>query len=129
GLTAEVLPEHRRALIALCLAWVARDVDAACARIAEVGFHGAPPRDPERLHAEVADLLHRYGDIALGEIQIGRLLLDALGLVRRQWDDFDPAFTMVALAIAVVEGVARQLAPDLHLLQEALPILRRNVAP
>lgn len=124
GLTAEVSPEHRQALIGLCLAWVQRDVDAACARIAEVGFHGQQPRDPERLRRDVVQLLERYGDVALGEIQVGRLLLDALSLVRRQWADFDPAFTMVAISIAVVEGVARQLAPDLRLMQEALPILQ-----
>ncbi len=124
GLTAEVTPEHRQALIGLCLAWVQRDVDAACARIAEVGFHGQEPRDRERLRRDVVELLERYGDVALGEIQVGRLLLDALSLVRRQWADFDPSFTMVALSIAVVEGVARQLAPDLRLMQEALPILQ-----
>ena len=36
--------------------------------------------------------------------------------------------SMVALSIAVVEGVARQLAPELRLMQEALPLLSRLAA-
>lgn len=128
GLVAELPASHRRALVRLCLAWVARDVTTICEQIGEVAFHGEKPGDPERLEQEVKALLARYGDIALGEIQVGRLLLDLLGLVRRQWAGFDPSLTMVALSIAVVEGVARQLAPDLRLMQEALPHFQRLAA-
>lgn len=128
GLVAEVSPEQRRALVALCLAWATRDVDAICQHMAGVAFHGESPRDPERLHAAVEALLERYGDIVLADIQVGHLLLDLLRLVRRQWADFDPSFTMVALSIAVVEGVARQLAPEMRLMQEALPLLQRIAA-
>jgi ubiquinone biosynthesis protein len=128
GLVASLTPDQRNTLKRLCFAWVARDARAVANGIGELVFHGQPPRDPERLREAIEEMMARYGDIVLAEIQVGRLLLDLLLLVRRQWPRFDPAFTMVALAIAVVEGVARQLAPELRLMQEAMSILSPQAA-
>lgn len=128
GLVATLTAEQRAILKRLCFAWVARDARAVSNGIGELVFHGQPARDPERLQRAIQQMMDRYGDIVLAEIQVGQLLLDLLLLVRRQWPCFDPAFTMVALAIAVVEGVARQLAPDLRLMQEAMAVLSSGPA-
>ncbi|MBW2733813.1 MAG: AarF/ABC1/UbiB kinase family protein, partial [Deltaproteobacteria bacterium] len=128
GLVAEVSPEQRKALVRLCLAWATRDADAICRHIGQVAFHGETPMNPNALRDDINALLEHYGDIILADIQVGQLLLDLLRLVRRQWVSFDPSFTMVALSIAVVEGVARQLAPEMRLMQEALPFLQRIAA-
>lgn len=128
GVVAELTKRHRRGLVNLCLCWVAGDPRSVCHAIAETGFGGRPPADPERLIHDVERLMARYGHAALAEIEVGRLLLDVLRLVRGQWVRIDPAFTMLAVAIAVVEGVGRQLAPELKLMEEALPFFQREVS-
>ena len=129
GLTAEVSSAQQSSLRRLCLAWARRDTGTICDELGELAFKGQPPRDAARLHLDVSKLLDHYGDLVLGEIQIGRLLIDLLLLVRRQWPALDPTFTMVAVSIAVVEGVARQLAPELRLMQEAVPFLTEIAVP
>lgn len=126
GLVVRLTPRHTKALTSLCLAWAARDVGAICQALPTAAFYDEPPAEPRRLRAQVEALLARYGDVALGQIQIGALLLDLLRLVRQQWTRLDPAFSLVAVSIAVVEGVGRQLAPELRLMAEALPFLQRQ---
>ena len=49
------------------------------------------------------------------------MLLDMLGILRRHRMRVDPSFTIVNIAIAVTEGIGKQLDPELDLMQEALP--------
>jgi len=47
------------------------------------------------------------------------VLLELLGLMRRHQLKVQPALTMVIVAMGIVEGVGRQLAPGLDLMGEA----------
>jgi ubiquinone biosynthesis protein len=129
GLVAQLSKRHRSALRQLCLAWIARDVAGVCSALPAAAFFEQPPSQPRRLHQQVESLLTRYGDVTLSEIPIGRLLLDLLRLVRGQWPRVDPAYSMVAVSIAVVEGVGRQLSPEMRLMAQAMPFFQRHDSP
>jgi predicted unusual protein kinase regulating ubiquinone biosynthesis (AarF/ABC1/UbiB family) len=57
----------------------------------------------------------------MGEVQVGKVLFDMLGILRRHRVRVNPTFTIVNIAIAVTEGIGKQLDPELDLMAEALP--------
>jgi predicted unusual protein kinase regulating ubiquinone biosynthesis (AarF/ABC1/UbiB family) len=52
---------------------------------------------------------------------MGKVLLDLLVLLRRYRIRVNPTFTIVNIAIAVTEGIGKQLDPELDLMEEAVP--------
>ncbi|HET6283702.1 MAG TPA: AarF/UbiB family protein [Polyangia bacterium] len=138
GLVGELDDPHRRGFARFFVAWAQRDGDtmarlmyemsdtARAARAAAAS--GAPgdsqPTNPEafeRYRAAVIEFVGRYWGQRLGEVQVGKVLLDMLGILRRHRVRVNPTFTIVNIAIAVTEGIGKQLDPDLDLMAEALP--------
>ena len=59
----------------------------------------------------------------LGEIDIGTVLRNVLNLVRENQVQVDSSFTTLVLSIVLLEGLGRQLNPDLDIFKAALPML------
>ncbi|KIV89542.1 hypothetical protein PV10_06935 [Exophiala mesophila] len=62
---------------------------------------------------------------ALGNIKIGDVLSDVLGMVRTHHVRMEGDFVNVVLSILLLEGIGRTLNPDLDLFKSSLPILRQ----
>ncbi|KAF2735082.1 ABC1 family protein-like protein [Polyplosphaeria fusca] len=62
---------------------------------------------------------------ALGNIKIGDILNEVLCMVRNHHVRLEGDFVNVVLSILLLEGIGRNLNPDLDLFAGALPILRR----
>jgi ubiquinone biosynthesis protein len=132
GLVGELDEPHRRAFARFFSAWAQRDGDTM-ARIMyeDLAPEGdGPPRskaaaDPDeafqRYRAAIIEFVGRYWGQRLGEVQVGKVLLDLLGILRRHRVRVNPSFTIVNIAIAVTEGIGKQLDPELDLMREALP--------
>jgi predicted unusual protein kinase regulating ubiquinone biosynthesis (AarF/ABC1/UbiB family) len=75
----------------------------------------------ERFRAALAQLIAHTSVHRMAEVHPGKVLIEMLGLLRRHRVRMAPAFTIVNIAIAVTEGIGRQLDPDLDLMAEALP--------
>jgi aarF domain-containing kinase len=61
----------------------------------------------------------------LDKVQIGSILERVMYLVHRHHILLDPAFTSMLTAIVVLEGVGRQLTPDLDIFKTSLPIIAK----
>ena len=62
---------------------------------------------------------------SLGQIKISDLLTEVLGAVRRHHVKMEGDFINTVISILLLEGIGRQLDPDLDLFASALPILRQ----
>ncbi|KAK5056222.1 hypothetical protein LTR84_012775 [Exophiala bonariae] len=62
---------------------------------------------------------------ALGNIKIGDILSQVLGMVRSHHVRMEGDFVNVVISILLLEGIGRSLNPELDLFQSALPILRQ----
>ncbi|GMM34172.1 Cqd1 protein [Saccharomycopsis crataegensis] len=84
-------------------------------------------KDPEIFALKVQRLVDTVKDRAftLGNISIGDLLDKMLGMVRYHHVKMEPDFVNVVVAILLLEGIGRQLDPELDLFASAIPILRR----
>jgi ubiquinone biosynthesis protein len=149
GLVGELDEPHRKGFSRLFAAWAQRDGDGMARIINELSLNAEPSKgsappaagsggaaasaqrvgsdkvaDPERferLRAAVIEFVGRYWGQRLGDVQVGRVLLDLLAIMRRHRVRVNASFTIVNIAIAVTEGIGKQLDPELDLMHEALP--------
>jgi ubiquinone biosynthesis protein len=127
GLVGELDDPHRRGFARFFAAWAQRDGDTMARLMYEMSesarVDGMPanPEAFERYRAAVIEFVGRYWGQRLGEVQVGKVLLDMLGILRRHRVRVNPTFTIVNIAIAVTEGIGKQLDPELDLMAEALP--------
>ena len=148
GLVGELDEPHRKGFSRLFAAWAQRDGDGMARVIHHLSSHAEPSKgsappaagfggeaasvqragtDPtsaerfERLRAAIIEFVGRYWGQRLGDVQVGRVLLDLLAIMRRHRVRVNASFTIVNIAIAVTEGIGKQLDPELDLMQEALP--------
>ena len=63
--------------------------------------------------------------LALGNMRIGDILNEVLGMVRTHHVRLEGDFVNVVISILLLEGIGRSLNPDIDLLSSALPILRQ----
>lgn len=63
--------------------------------------------------------------LALGNMKIGDILNEVLGMVREHHVRMEGDFVNVVISILLLEGIGRSLNPDMDLLSSALPILRQ----
>jgi ubiquinone biosynthesis protein len=122
GLVGELDPPHRAALARFFAAWAQQDGDAMAKQMYSLSTsHSEDPHTYEAFRASVIDFVGRYWGQRLADMQVGKVLIDMLGILRRHRIRMTPAFTIVNIAIAVTEGIGKQLDPDLDLMAEAIP--------
>lgn len=63
--------------------------------------------------------------LALGSVKIGDILQEVLGMVRGHHVRLEGDFVNVVISILLLEGIGRNLDPDVDLLSSSLPILRQ----
>ncbi|KAH8899915.1 putative ubiquinone biosynthesis protein [Thozetella sp. PMI_491] len=63
--------------------------------------------------------------LALGNVKIGDILQQVLGMVRQHHVRLEGDFVNVVISILLLEGIGRSLNPDVDLLSSSLPILRQ----
>ena len=130
GLVGELDEPHRKAFARFFAAWAQRDGDAMARIMYEMSENAGAARDPaaiqdddafQRYRAAIIEFVGRYWGQRLGEVQVGKVLLDMFAILRRHRVRVNPSFTIVNIAIAVTEGIGKQLDPELDLMSEALP--------
>jgi ubiquinone biosynthesis protein len=132
GLVGDLDEPHRKGFAKFFAAWAQRDGDAMAHITYAMSESAGEARDPEafeRYRAAIIEFVGRYWGYRLGQVQVGKVLLDMLGILRRHRVRVNPSFTIVNIAIAVTEGIGKQLDPELDLMSEALPFFLAHPVP
>ena len=129
GLVGELDPPHRATFSRFFAAWASRDADTMAHLLYSLAVSPSSDENAyQRFRAALVDFMGRTWSQRMAEVHPGKLLLDMLGLLRRHRIRMAPAFTIVNIAIAVTEGIGRQLDPDLDLMAEAIPFFMAHPA-
>ena len=120
GLCADLDDRHRQAFARFFAAWAQRDGKTMAGLMLELA-PGTRTADAEAFTRDVSGFVDRYWGKALGDVQVGLVVLDMMQILRRHRVRVNATFTMVNIAIAVTEGIGKQLDPSLDLMREALP--------
>lgn len=121
GLTAELDEANRIAFAQFFAGWASGDGPIMAKLMASLS-PSAHVADYAAYEREVIEFVARYHGKALGEVRVSTVAFDMMNILRRHRIRVNPVYTMCNVAIAVTEGIGKQLDPSLDLIQEALPI-------
>ena len=82
-------------------------------------------KDREAFLVGMEQVVNVVDTFSLGKIRIGSVLSDVLFLVRENEVQLESAFTTLVLSIVLLEGLGRQLNPELDIFAVALPMLAK----
>lgn len=120
GLTAELDETARRAFAQFFAGWTGGNGKIMAKLMADLS-PSARVADYAVYEREVDEFVGRYLGKALGEVQVSTVAFDMFNILRRHRVRVNPIYTMCNVAIAVTEGIGKQLDPRLDLVQEAMP--------
>ncbi len=127
GLVGRMSEEMRDGAIRLLIA--AATADAA--GVADALLAMGKPRgrvDVKTFRAEVAVIAEKYLGRPIKEIEVAALIRDLVQGAIKYEIDMPPEVLMVGKALMTVEGIGKQLDPDLDVLGELKPMLTRVIA-
>jgi ubiquinone biosynthesis protein len=127
GLVAELDDYHRRGFARFFAAWAAADGDTMAALTRELS-PSPRIRDYAAFAADMRAFAERYKNKSLGEVDGAKVAFDALGVMRRHRVRVNPGLTVCNIAIAVTEGIGKQLDPGIDLMKEAMPFFAQLAA-
>jgi ubiquinone biosynthesis protein len=125
GLTGELDDFHRQHFARFFGLWATGDGRGMAQIMIDLSPGKATIPDADGFRAAVAEFVGRYSGKKVGEVQVGLVALDMMQILRRHRVRVNPTFTLCNIAIAVTEGIGKQLDPGLDLMQEALPFFMK----
>jgi ubiquinone biosynthesis protein len=82
----------------------------------------------EMLTAEIQAFVDQYMGVPLKQLKLGSMLADLVGILRGHRLHLPPDLALFFKAFISLEGMGRELDPDLDIAGEALPLLRDALA-
>ncbi|MET0594270.1 MAG: AarF/UbiB family protein, partial [Polyangiaceae bacterium] len=132
GMVGRLSPELRNKTVDLMVAAARKDGLAVADALYAIG-RPTGKIDMAAFRAEVSLLAERYIGLSLKEIELSALIRDLVGAAMKFKLEIPTDFMMVGKALMTLEGIGKQLDPDLDVFQEAQPyflnILRRRYGP
>ncbi len=120
GMVGRLSTEARYGLIDMVQTIIDKDTDKILwilSQFAEIGARA----NPKMIQREILDILDSFHGVPLSKINIGRLVLDVIHLLRDQYIKLPADMAIMAKALVTAEGTARQLYPELNVIREAQP--------
>jgi ubiquinone biosynthesis protein len=124
GLVGELDQAHKGAFARYFAAWAQGDGKT----MAKIMTDYSPSRkipDYPGFEKAVVEFVQRYYGKRLGEVEVSKVFFDMMNILRKYRVRANPVFTLVNIAIAVTEGVGKQLDPQVDIMTEALPFFAR----
>jgi ubiquinone biosynthesis protein len=124
GIVGTLTDNDKQYLAQNFLAFFKRDYKRVAEAHVESGWAPADTRIDE-FEASIRAVCEPFFDRPLKEISLGRVLLRLFQTSRRFNVDVQPQLVLLQKTLLNIEGLGRQLDPDLDLWQTALPFLER----
>lgn len=128
GIVGRLSQKSRDQLASMVMSLLSEDYENLCYQYAELGAVG-PSIDFDGFQREVRNTLSPYLGLALAEINLGRVLIDATQIAARYSIKVPGDWMIVFKAILTLEGMGRSLDPSFDLLavgQELVKELVKN---
>ncbi len=128
GMVGEIGPDLREDMMLLLMAFWQEDVSFLMdVTLMLSGGTGRADLDAEKFRAELGDLLARYRNVALREIQLGPILQEMTEIAIRHEVPLPASLTLTSKAMAQMQLTAAELDPDLDPFEVAGSFLMRSM--
>jgi ubiquinone biosynthesis protein len=124
GMVGRLTPAVRLQLVDLIEAAIDKDSE----RLMEMILSIVKPMgevDQQRLEKDLLAILDIHHSLALNEINIGSLLLEISGIIHENRLRLPADLAIMIKALITAEGTARSLYPELNVVREAEPYIKR----
>jgi ubiquinone biosynthesis protein len=132
GMVGRLSPELRNKTVDLMVAAARKDSFAVADALYAIG-RPTKKIDKTAFRTEVSLLAEKYVGVALKEIELSALIRDLVGAAAKFGLEIPTDFLMVGKALMTLEGMGRELDPDLDVLQESAPyflaIVKKRYGP
>ena len=126
GMTGAIDEETSDHVSALVSAIVAKDLNGLIDILLALGIAEGPV-DRKALKAELTDLFDQYYEVSLKDVSIKKLLDELMTVIRKYKLRPPGDFVMMARALLLSEGVARELYPQFNIVEYMKPYVRRDL--
>jgi ubiquinone biosynthesis protein len=132
GMVGRLSPRMRDLTVDVMVGAVRRDYEAIADAMYAIG---TPTKkvDMNAYRAEVAILAEKYLGKKLKDIELANMIRDLVGGATKYGLEIPPDFMLVGKALMTVEGVGKEIDPDLDIFEEAKPlfmeIVRKRYSP
>lgn len=82
--------------------------------------------DPQSLQDDMHVIVSAIPLENLASVDLGRLLSEVMNCVRRHHVKLESDFASLVISLAIIEGIGRQLDPQLSLFHQAVPVMLKN---
>jgi ubiquinone biosynthesis protein len=123
-MVGRLTPETRFKLVDLLVGVVLKDSQQVLDLLLEFTEYRSD-LDMDSLHRELMDILDDYHSVPLKDINMGRLLTALTEMLRNHHMYLAMDLSVMIKAIVTSEGSARMLDPDLDVIGEAGPLIRK----
>lgn len=120
GLVGRVSKQMQETVMILCLAIALKDADTLARLLYKAGVPDARV-NLSQFRSDIAAILDRYLGMELSKIKGAALVDDLLSLAIRYKIKVPKEYALLTKAAITIEGVIRQVAPDMDVLEVALP--------
>lgn len=132
GMVGRLSPEMRDKTVDVMMAAIRKDHESLADAIYAIGTP-TEKVDMRAFRAEVARLADKYLDRPLKEVDVSALIADLVRGATEFGLEIPPDFLLVGKALMTIEGIGKEIDPELDILEEARPhfveILRKRYAP
>lgn len=108
----------------LFTAIVEKDVESLVNVLLSIGLSPGPI-DRSTFRLELADFLERYYEVPLKQLNIGTIIDELMGIIRRYRLRFPPDLVMMTKALVINEGVGTMLYPEFNIIEHARPYAQK----
>jgi ubiquinone biosynthesis protein len=125
GLVGTLDDFHRRHFAKFFALWAQGDGRGMAQIMIDLSPSPETVPDPAAFREDVHAFVMPFLGKKIGEVQVSTVALGMMALLRKHRVRVNATFTLCNIAIAVTEGIGKQLDPRLDLMQEALPFFMK----
>ncbi len=127
GMVGRLTVDEKNELLFLIRAGVDKDSRKLTEILLNIAI-AQKPINTRQLEKDIMEIMDVYMSLSLKEIRVGRLLEDIVQILKSHELRLPPDMSIVIKAAITVEGTARMLYPDLDVISEARPHIRKLVS-
>jgi ubiquinone biosynthesis protein len=124
GMMGSLDQERIDELLAYLVGILTRDLDKIIRLFSKLGLIGDEV-DVRALRRDIDELIARFESVELAKLDIGRYIQAVFEVIVRHDVHLPSDLLLVGKALATIEGVGRDIYPDLNTLEEIRPIILR----
>ena len=128
GLVGRLSPAMRDAMADLLLHVTTRNHEGVARSLYEISIHQDPINYPQ-WEADVCELMDmHFSNSSLADVDFGQIVRDLIEGAVRHRAQIPPDYTMFFKSIITVEGIGKQVSPELDIITEIRPYAQRLIA-